>query len=136
MKYPVYFENRGFWYSFTPDIPYHISWGHTKKEAEINILKDIIDISQDCFRKGKIIPLPSRVENDFINISPTITAKILMLNEILKKGAIKSKLAESIMVSPQEFSRIVNLNHKTKIDTIEKVLFCMGKRLKIDLEDY
>ncbi|EEQ4686281.1 helix-turn-helix transcriptional regulator, partial [Escherichia coli] len=63
----------------------------------------------------------------------SISAKVLLLNEFIEKGITKTTLAKMIMVSPQELSRLLNLKHPTKIDTIQRALKAMGKNLEVTL---
>jgi len=56
---------------------------------------------------------------------------VLLLNEMLASGLSSSALARKVGTTPQEMSRITNLFHATKIDTLEQVLEVLGKRVEI-----
>ncbi|MEC9839845.1 type II toxin-antitoxin system HicB family antitoxin [Escherichia coli] len=134
MKYSIIIEKRDFWYVFIPDIPEFIAWGETKSEALLASKNTLINIFKGYFSKGKKIPIPSTKGEVFIELPISINAKILLLNEFIEQGISKTTLAKMIMVSPQGLSRLLNLNHPTKIDTIQRALKVMGKNLELILE--
>lgn len=133
MKYSIIIEKRDFWYVFIPDVPEFIAWGATKPEALVTSKNSLIDIFKEYSRNGKKIPLPSTKGNLFIELPTSISAKILLLNEFIEKGITKTTLAKMIMVSPQELSRLLNLKHPTKIDTIQRAFKAMGKNLEVTI---
>ncbi len=136
MKYSIVIEKRDFWYVFMPDVPEIIAWGLTKPEALLTARKTLINIFKAYFCKRKKIPMPSTKGDQFIELPISINAKILLLNEFLEQGITKTNLAKTIMVSPQELSRLLNLSHSTKIDTIQRALNLMGKNLELTLEHH
>ena len=66
-----------------------------------------------------------------IDLPASVSAKILLLNEMIAQGKRPAELARLMHTRPQEVTRLVDLHHSTKIDTIAAALQAMGKRLDI-----
>ncbi|MNO08579.1 Antitoxin HicB [compost metagenome] len=56
---------------------------------------------------------------------------MLLLNEMIAQGVTQAELARRLNTRKQEVQRIVNLDHATKIDTIEAAFRALGKRLEL-----
>lgn len=136
MRYPVNIERDGNGYLVTfPDVPEAITDGDTREEALNNALDALITALDFYFEDNRPIPLPSATndDDDYIVLPLSITAKVLLLNEWLKSGITQAELGRRIGVQRQEVTRIFNLHHTTKIDTIEKAFNTLGKQLTISL---
>ena len=68
-----------------------------------------------------------------IALPPSVFTKILLLNTMIEQNISNVELAKRTKVKPQEVQRIANLAHSTKIDTIARALFAVGKRLEISI---
>lgn len=68
-----------------------------------------------------------------IDLPPSVAAKVLLLNEKLRQQVKPAELARRMNVLPQEVSRLTDLHHPTKIDTISQALLAIGKRLDLSL---
>ena len=60
---------------------------------------------------------------------------MLLLNEMLKTGTTPAKLARALDASPQTVTRIVDLRHATKMDTLAEAFRAIGKKLTISVDD-
>jgi antitoxin HicB len=87
------------------------------------------------FEDQRPVPAPSKPKRgeQLIELSPSISAKVLLLNEMLAQQVRPADLARKMQVLPQEVNRILNLEHKTKIDTIAQALGAMGRRLELSI---
>lgn len=134
MFYPasIVKEDDGYTVTFR-DIPEAITCGDSLEDA-LFMAKDTLLISMDFyFEDRRKVPLPSKAKKGehLIELSPSVFAKLLLLNELIEQGISNVELAKRINVKPQEVQRIVNLEHTTKIDTISKALAALGKRLEL-----
>lgn len=134
MFYPasIVKEDDGYTVAFR-DIPEAITCGDSLEDA-LFMAKDTLLISMDFyFEDRRKVPLPSKAKKGehLIELSPSVFAKLLLLNELIEQGISNVELAKRINVKPQEVQRIVNLEHTTKIDTISKALAALGKRLEL-----
>jgi antitoxin HicB len=131
--FPVVIEpdSSGYLVSF-PDIPEAISSGATHSEA-LSMAQDALESAIEFyFRDGRQVPVPSQAafEQEVVQLPASLSAKILLLNEMLKQGVIPAELARRLGTSPQNVQRILNTSHTTKIDTVAAAMKALGKRLE------
>ncbi|KIA82003.1 antitoxin [Chromobacterium piscinae] len=135
MRYPAHFEpapEGGFVVTFR-DIPEAITQGDTQAEAE-GMAADALLTSMDFyFEDRRAVPLPSTPEPGevLIDLPPSISAKILLLNEMVTQQVSNTELARRMGTTKQEINRVTDLAHATKIDTISRALEALGKRLEL-----
>lgn len=56
---------------------------------------------------------------------------MLLLNEMVSGNIRPCDLARKMNVKPQEVNRIINLQHNTKIDTVDHAMKALGKNLQL-----
>lgn len=136
LMYPASIKpDEGFWLVTFRDIPEAITSGATREEA-LEMAADALLTAMDFyFEDQRQVPLPSKPRKGEILVAlPTSTsAKVLLLNEMLAQKLRPAALARRMGVKPQEVSRIIDLHHTTKIDTIASALSSMGRRLELRL---
>jgi antitoxin HicB len=66
-----------------------------------------------------------------IELPASIAAKVLLLNEMIAQKVRPAQLARRLQVKPQEVTRLIDLNHTTKIDGIAAALKALGKTMEI-----
>jgi len=130
MRYPVDVMpcSCGF-LAFCPLIPEAEGHGETRESAIQACHDAVIASFETFFTQRQMIPLPSESGADFIEIASSVVAKVLLLNAVLEHGISNTELANRLGLSRQEISRIFNLNHTTKIDTIQKALAVLDRQL-------
>lgn len=137
MHFPAHYEpaqEGGYVVTFR-DIPEAITQGDTLEEAD-EMAADVLVSAMDFYFDGRrAVPPPSQpLEGErLVELPPSVSAKVLLLNELVASGITNAELARRMGARPQEIQRIVNLNHATKIDTIASALAAMGKRLEVRL---
>lgn len=132
MQYPA---------SFTPeegkivvrfrDIPEAITQGDDEADA-VAMAEDVLISAMDFYFDDKRpVPPPSAPKRGdrLIALPLSVTAKVLLLNEMLAQGVGPSELARRMNSLPQYVNRLIDLKHTTKIDTIEGAMAALGKRL-------
>src|SRR5580704_2052841 len=136
MQYPVRLkaaEEGGYIVTF-PDIPEAITQGEDIEDA-LRHGADALESALDFYFEGRRpIPIPSKPKRGqrLIELPPSIAAKVLLLNEMLRQKVRPAELARRIGTTPQEVNRLTNLRHATKIDRIDTALRALGKRLTLD----
>ncbi len=135
MRYPIKLEpdTGGYVVSF-PDIPEALTQGDTKEEALSMGLDALVTAFEFYFEDNQKIPLPSDITGDHVEVPPSITAKVLMLNAFINSGLTRVELASRMGIKKQEVTRLFDLKHSTKIDTIHSALNAMGKRLVLQVK--
>jgi len=136
LNYParIVRDGDGFMVSF-PDIPEALSFGSTREEA-MAMAADALTTAMDFFFEDRrAVPEPSEAKRGqvLIALPASVSAKVLLLNEMLRQDVRPAELARRMHVRPQEVTRITTLSHPTKIDTISDALAAMGKRLELRL---
>lgn len=136
LRYPAKIERDTVGYLVTfRDIPEANSAGETREQAE-EMAADALLVAMDFyFEDRRPVPAPSapRKGEVMVGLPASISAKVLLLNEMLAQGITPAELARRMHTRPQDVNRIVNLEHTTKIDTIAQALAAMGKELELSL---
>lgn len=132
MRYPVNLEpdSGGYVVSF-PDIPEALTQGDTREEALFMALDALVTSFEFYFEDSRPVPLPGDIAGDFVEVPASVAAKVLMLNAFLDSGLTQVELASRMEVKKQEVTRLFDLQHSTKIDTVQKALQALGKRLEL-----
>jgi antitoxin HicB len=114
-----------------PDIPEAITQGESEAEA-LKAAGDALETALDFyFEERRIIPSPSvpRRGQRFIELPVSLSAKVLLLNEMLRQKIRPAELARRLHTTPQVVNRLINLHHTSKIDGIAEAMKVLGKRL-------
>jgi antitoxin HicB len=85
------------------------------------------------FDTGEMIPLPSlpKPRQHWVELPPTVAATVLLHNEMIRQKVRPIDLARRMGIPRQELTRMLNLRHKTKIDSTAAALAALGKRLEL-----
>lgn len=132
MRYPVTFDNdETGWAVLFSDIPEAMTGGDTREEA-LSLARDALVTALDFyFEDRREIPQPSGEGETFVEVPASVAAKILLLNAVVQRGISNADLARLIGTRPQEVTRILDLHHPTKIDTIQMALKVLGRQLEL-----
>jgi antitoxin HicB len=138
MKFPIILtadrEDGGFVVTF-PDIPEAITQGDTKEEA-IAMAQDALETAIEFYFEDKrAVPAPSKLKRGqhAVELPASLSAKVLLLNEMVKQKIRPIELARRLNTTPQEVNRLTNLRHTTRIDGIAAALQAMGRHLEISV---
>ena len=137
MRFPAHFEaapEGGFVVTFR-DIPEAITQGDSESEA-LAMAEDVLVSSMDFyFEDRRLVPMPSKAMpgERLVELPPSLAAKVLLLNEMLRQRVSASELARRLSTRPQDVQRITDLSHATKIDKINEALHALGKRLELSI---
>jgi antitoxin HicB len=135
MRYPAHFEQApegGYVVTFR-DIPEAITQGDTESEA-LEMAADALLTAMDFyFEDRRQVPHPSRAHKGerYIELPPSVWAKVLLLNEMVRQGVTASDLARRLHTSPQNINRVIDLEHSTKIDTLSDAFQALGRQLEL-----
>ncbi|ANN78896.1 antitoxin [Bordetella genomosp. 9] len=136
LRYPAKIEPDTVGYLVTfRDIPEANSAGETVEEAR-EMAADALLVAMDFyFEDRRPVPPPSKARDGevLVALPASVSAKVLLLNEMLAQHVTPAELARRMGTRPQEVNRIVNLEHATKIDTIAQALATMGKELELSV---
>ena len=130
--YPVTLKRDGGGFVATfRDIPEAITQGETETEA-LAAARDALETALDFyFEDHRAVPLPSKAKprQPVVELPASLSAKILLLNEMILQGVRPAELARRLKTTPQEVNRLTNVQHTSRIDGIAAALKVLGKRL-------
>ena len=134
MHYPANIRPDGKFFLVTfPDIPEAITQGNDIEDA-MRHGADVLASALDFYlESGRTIPAPSRPKRGqrLIELPASLSAKLLLVNEMIVQQVRPAELARRLQVTPQEVTRLINPRHKSKIDGIAVALKALGKTLEI-----
>ena len=138
MKIPVNLtpdkRNGGFVVTF-PDIPEAITQGETVEEA-LAMAEEALESALEFYFEGKRevhAPSSPKRRQHLIELPASLSAKVLLLNEMVTQNIRPAELARRLNTTPQEVNQLTNLHHATRIDGIAAALQVMGRRLEISV---
>ena len=138
MKFPVNLtpdkRDGGFVVTF-PDIPEAITQGDTVEEALAMAEEALESALEFYFEDKRAVPAPSspKRRQHVIELPVSLSAKVLLLNEMVTQNIRPAELARRLNTTPQEVNRLTNLRHTTRIDGIAAALQALGRRLEISV---
>ena len=127
-------KSEGFLVVSFPDIPEAHTQGVNRAEA-LAMAKEALELSMEFyFDDMRPVPMASKPKRGqaVVELSPSVAAKVLLLNEMLRQKVRPIDLARRLGTTKQEVNRLTNLRHPTKIDRIDTALRALGKRLDIE----
>ena len=113
------------------DIPEAITQGDTLAHA-LEAAKDALESALDFyFDDNRAVPPPSKAKRGqhVVELAASLSAKVLLLNEMVTQNVRPAELARRLNTSPQEVNRLTNVKHTTRIDGIAAALQALGKHL-------
>ena len=127
-------DTTGYMVSFR-DIPEALTGAETREQAEAEAADALLTAMDFYFEGRRAVPLPSAAKKGevLISLPASVSAKVLLLNEMVVKEVTPSELARRMGTTKQEVQRIVNLEHATKIDTIAAALASLGSELELSV---
>jgi antitoxin HicB len=134
MRYPIDVKPDGKFFLVTfPDIPEAITQGKSLKEAR-EVATSALETALDFyFENSRVVPKPSRIKRgqDFVELPASVSAKVLLLNEMIRQRVRPAELARRMQTTPQEVNRLTNIHHTSRIDGIAGAMKALGKTLEI-----
>jgi antitoxin HicB len=135
LRYPAKFKpakEGGFVVTFR-DIPEAITQGESVDDAMIQA-RDALETALDFyFDDRRVVPAPSKARRGerLIELPASLAAKVLLLNEMVRQRVRPADLARRLHTTPQEITRLTDVRHRTRIDSIAAALQALGKQLEL-----
>jgi antitoxin HicB len=115
------------------DIPEAITQGESIEDAMIQA-RDALQTALDFyFDDRREVPAPSKARRGerLIELPASVSAKVLLLNEMVRQRVRPADLARRLHTTPQEITRLTDVRHRTRIDSIAAALQALGKQLEL-----
>jgi antitoxin HicB len=135
MRYPVRLrpEPEGSFSVSFPDVPEALTCGENVEDA-LRHAVDALESALDFYFDAKVaVPFPSRIKRGqyAVELPPSVTAKVLLYNEMIAQQVRPAEMARRLKLNRQEMTRMLDPRHTTKIDSIAAALKALGKTLEI-----
>lgn len=132
--YPARFQTDpegGFTVTFR-DIPEAITQGDTIDEARTAAVDALVTAMDFYFEDGRPVPAPTKARRgeEVVALPPSVATKVALLNLMLEQKTRPVDLAKAMHIKPQEVTRLLDLHHATKIDTVSAAFAALGRRLE------
>lgn len=132
--YPVNLRKDGKFILVTfPDIPEAITQGDNHTHA-LEMAKEALELAMEFyFEDRRPVPAPTKAKRGqaVVELSASLSAKVLLLNEMLQQKVRPAELARRLKTTPQEVNRLTNIRHTSRIDGIAIALKALGKTMEI-----
>jgi antitoxin HicB len=136
LSYPARIRSDGdtFMVSF-PDLPGVFSQGDDREDAARHAVDALESGLYFLVREGEALPVPSAAGRGLVSIEVTFgfESKLLLVREMVAQKVRPTQLARRLGITPQEVNRLIDLRHRTKIDTVAAAIRALGKRLELSL---
>ena len=134
LAYPINLAKEGKWLIVSfPDIPE----GHTNGIGLKNALAMAADALETAisfyFDRGQAVPLPTKPKAGQYTVALplSVSAKILLWNEMIRQKVKPAELARRMGISRQAAQRLIDIRHTTKIDTIAEAMEMLGSGVRL-----
>lgn len=116
-----------------PDIPEAATSAHNESKALALALEALESALEFYFEDGRAVPMPSVAKRGQLTVTlpASMSAKVLLLNEMIAQKVRPADLARLLHTTPQVVNRLTNLRHATKIDGLVEAFQALGKKLEL-----
>src|SRR5258708_2493468 len=117
-----------------PDVPEAITFGENEEDALTRAAEALEAALSIYIDKNVEIPKPSRPNTKrtvVIGIPALTDAKISLYTAMRRASVTRAELARQLGLQKSQIGRLLDLNHESRLDQIERALRALGKRLEI-----
>lgn len=127
--YTVHQSDDGMWPVRFRDVPEALTEGETEAEAHALAVDALIAALGGIAKLRRDLPEPSE-KGDFFVVIPMMQAAKLALYQAMREHKLNNvTFARRLGVQESEVRRMLDLDHQTKIGTLEKALWQLGKQV-------
>ena len=131
-KYPARFALDDGQYVVTfRDWPAALTQGDTLEEAR-ELAADVLALVIGDALAARQVPVQPSAPLDgeeLVEVAFLVRVKLDLLAKMAEQLVRPADLAKLMGVKPQEMTRMLNLTHATKVDTLDRAFACLGWRL-------
>jgi antitoxin HicB len=127
--YTVRRSEDGAWQVRFPDVPEALTEGETEADAHALATDVLVAALGGLTKLRRDLPAPS-TEGEFFVVVPILqSAKLALYQAMREHDFNKVTLAKKLGVQEGEVRRMLDLDHQTKIGTLENALWQLGKQM-------
>ncbi len=134
--YPVTFtpDDNGTILVTFPDIPEAVSFGDDEDDALLRAVDALESMLVAKMVDREDIPTPSSTDDGpYVRLSALTTAKVLLYQVMKQQNIRKAELARRLGWHAPQADRLLDLNHASRLDQIERALAVLGKHLDVSV---
>jgi len=139
MQYPLTLtpDENGTIIAQAVDVPGALTVGRDEADAVVQAADALITLFTHFIAEGDPIPRPSRPKRGqpVAVLSPQATAKLAIYEAMREAGLSQGALAERLGCDPRQVRRLLDLDHRSRLDQLEAALAVLGKRLVLEVQD-
>ena len=131
LAYPITLEDDdGTWLATSPDFPELTTFGDDREEAIARAVSALEEAIAARIHDRKDIPTPSRGET--YAALPTLTSvKVMLYQGMKEQGVGKAELARRLGWHMPQVDRVLDVQHRSRLDMMDAALGAIGKRLYV-----
>jgi antitoxin HicB len=119
-----------------PDVPEAVTFGEDEGDARKRAVDALETMLAARIADQEDVPLPSAPAGRPCAVLPALaTAKVLLYRAMREGGVSRMELARRLGWHESEVDRLLDLDHRSRLDQIETALAALGKRLDIRMGD-
>ena len=128
-------NGEGGFIAFFRDVPEAVTESRSLDELKEDALSALITAIVFYIEDGREFPAPSELQTGdmAVDLPASVVAKVLLLNTMVQANIRPADLARKMHIKPQEVTRITDIKHSTKIDTLQNAFKALGKELVLEL---
>jgi len=118
-----------------PDFPEVATFGVDTADALLRAVDAIATAIQGRISDGEEVPRPSmpKQRQKSVALPALLWAKLELYRTMRQTGVRKADLARRLKVHPPQIDRLLDLDHDSRLDQIEKAARAMGRELHIEM---
>jgi len=115
------------------DVPEAHTFGASEAEAGgDNALDCLITALGGYVKLGREIPLPSPARGrPVVILPPLVAAKLALYQAMRAEGVTRTDLARRLGVQENAVRRLLDLDHRSHLDQVDRALAALGRRLEV-----
>jgi antitoxin HicB len=131
IAYPITLENDdGTVLATSPDFPELTTFGDDPEEAIARAVNALEEAIAARIHDRKDIPSPSR--GKILALLPTLTSvKVMLYQGMREQGIGKAELARRLGWHLPQVDRVMDVQHRSRLDQMEAALGAIGRRLHV-----
>jgi len=133
--YTVHQSDDGAWQVRFPDVPEAMTEGETKDEAHALATDVLLAALGGLARMKRDLPAASAAGQFFVVVPVLQSAKLALYQAMRERGLNKVTLAHKLGKKEGEVRRMLDLDHQTKIGSLESALSQLGKQIASEVRE-
>ncbi len=133
--YPIHLETdqNGTIIASFPDVPEAVTVGNTEAEAVEHAHDALLVALSGYMDDHRDIPRPSSKAGPKVALPPMATLKLALYQAMRNRRMTQAAFAEALGCDARQVRRLLDLDHNSRLDHLERALNALGKRLVITI---